>query len=98
MEYKLISGKDLEDNLDKYFIIDVRTKEEYAAGHVPGSINVPHEEVLEHIDKINTDKPLAIYCGSTRRSKYVADILTYAGFDDITIAPGVRLYNYKMTK
>lgn len=98
MEYKLISGKNLEDNLDKYFIIDVRTKEEYAAGHVPGSINVPHEEVLEHIDKIKTDKPLAMYCGSTRRSEYAADILTYAGFDDITIAPGVRLYDYKMTK
>lgn len=42
MEYKLISGKDLEDNLDNYFIIDARTKEEYDEGHVPRAINIPH--------------------------------------------------------
>lgn len=98
MEYKLISGKDLEENLDKYFIIDARTKEEYDQGHIPGSINIPHDEVLENIDKIKADKPLAMYCGSTRRSEYAADILTHTGFNDITIAPGVRLYDYKMTK
>lgn len=39
-----------------------------------------------------------MYCGSTRRSEYAADILTHAGFNDITITPGDRLYNYKMTK
>lgn len=39
-----------------------------------------------------------MYCGSTRRSEYAADILTLAGFNKITIAPGVRLYDYKMTK
>ena len=68
MEYKLISGKDLEDNLENYFIIDARTKEEYDEDHVPGSINIPHEEVLNHISKIKTNKPLDMYCGSTRRS------------------------------
>lgn len=98
MEYKLISGKDLEDNLENYFIIDARTKEEYDEGHVPGSINIPHEEVLNHIRKTKTNKPLAMYCRSTRRSEYAADILTLAGFNDITIAPGVGLYDYKMTK
>lgn len=98
MEYKLISGNELENNLEKYFIIDVRTRDEYLDGHVPGSINIPYYEILENLDKIDTDKSLVLYCGSTRRSEFAADMLTHANFSDITIAPGVRLYEYKMTK
>ena len=80
MEYKLISGKVLENNLEKYFIIDVRTKQEYDEGHVPGSINIPHDKILNHISKIKTNKPIAMYCGSNGRSEYAADILTHAGY------------------
>lgn len=98
MEYKFISGNELENNLEKYFIIDVRTRDEYLDGHVPGSINIPYDEILENLDKIDTDKSLVLYCGSTRRSEFAADLLTHANFSDITIAPGVRLYEYKMTK
>ncbi|MFO3716735.1 rhodanese-like domain-containing protein [Anaerococcus sp. ENR1011] len=47
----------MEDNLENYYIIDARTKEEYDEGHVPGSINIPHEEVLNHISKIKTISP-----------------------------------------
>lgn len=98
MEYKFISGNELENNLEKYFIIDVRTREEYDNGHVPGSINIPYDEILENLDKIDTGKSLVLYCGSTRRSEFAADMLIHANFSDITIAPGVRLYEYKMTK
>ncbi len=98
MKYKLISGNELENNLEKYFIIDVRNKEEYAEGHVPGSINIPYDKVLENIGKIDKNAHLALYCGSTRRSEFSADILSHAGFNDITIAPGVRLYDYKMVR
>lgn len=98
MEYKFISGNELENNLEKYFIIDVRTREEYNNGHVPGSINIPYDEILENLDKIKSNKPLVLYCGSTRRSEFAADLLSHANFSDITIAPGVRLYEYKMTK
>ena len=68
MEYKFISGNELENNLEKYFIIDVRTRDEYLDGHLPGSINIPYDEILENLDKIDTDKSLVLYCGSTRRS------------------------------
>ena len=98
MEYKFISGNELENNLEKYFIIDVRTRDEYLDGHVPRSINIPYDEILENIDKIKAENPLVLYCGSTRRSEFAADMLSHANISDITIAPGVRLYEYKMTK
>ena len=98
MEYKFISGNELENNLEEYFIIDVRTREEYDNGHVPGSINIPYDEILENLDKIDTDKSLVLYCGSTRRSEFAADMLSHANISDITIAPGVRLYDYKMVR
>ncbi|MBM0046904.1 rhodanese-like domain-containing protein [Anaerococcus sp. mt242] len=98
MIYKLISGNELEKNLENYFVIDARTREEFKEGHIPYAINIPYDEVLENLDKIKTDKPIVLYCGSTRRSEFAADMLTHANFSDITIAPGVRLYDYKMTK
>lgn len=98
MIYKLISGNELEKNLENYFVIDARTREEFKEGYIPYAINIPYDEVLENLDKIKTDKPIVLYCGSTRRSEFAADMLTHANFYDITIAPGVRLYDYKMTK
>ena len=98
MEYKLISGSELENNLKKYFIIDTRSKGEYELGHVPGSINIPFDQVLENIEIIDKNMPLVLYCGSNSRSKFAADILAHAGYKDITIAPGVRLYDYNLIK
>lgn len=99
MNFKEISGSDLENNLDSYVIYDVRSKEEYKLGHIKGAINIPHDEVAEHIDVFrNLDKPIVLHCRTNNRSFYAASILQGTGIDDITIAPGVAYYDYKLTK
>ena len=51
-------------------ILDVRTPEEYAAGHVPGAINIPHDQVRARLAEIDSakDQPIVVYCRSGRRA------------------------------
>lgn len=99
MNFKEISGSDLENNLDSYIICDVRSKEEYKLGHIKGAINIPYDEVAANIDMFkNLDKPIVLYCRTNNRSFYAGSILEAAGIDNITIAPGVAYYDYKLTK
>ena len=50
-------------------IIDVRTPGEYMGGHVTGSINIPLQNILEHVDEIKSMKePIIFCCASGNRS------------------------------
>lgn len=43
-------------------ILDVRPREEFAAGHVPGAINIPLEELEKHLDDLPKDREIIAYC------------------------------------
>jgi phage shock protein E len=43
-------------------IVDVRTTAEFAGGHVAGSINIPLQEIQEHLDRIKNLQPPVIFC------------------------------------
>jgi phage shock protein E len=50
-------------------IIDVRTRAEFAGGHVAGSINIPLQEITEHIEEIKAMvQPIIFCCASGNRS------------------------------
>ena len=63
-------------------IIDVRTAEEFAAGHFPGAINIPHEDIIEGIQEYNVgkDQTVLLYCRSGNRSGQAEARLQAAGF------------------
>ena len=63
-------------------IIDVRTAEEFAAGHFPGAINIPHEDIIEGIEEYNVgkDQTVLLYCRSGNRSGQAEARLQSAGF------------------
>ena len=71
-------------------LLDVRTPEEYAAGHVPGSRNIP----LDRIGGAQLDKsaPLFVYCRSGARSGQACAILTRRGYEAVNIG-GVLSYH-----
>ncbi len=73
-------------------IIDVRNPDEYNKGHVEGSLNIPHTEILEGIKKypISQDTPLIIYCVSGMRSKAACSTLKLAGFTNVKNAGTLR--------
>ena len=65
--------------------IDVRSAEEYKAGHVPGALNVPHNQIEDHLDQIShlKDKPVLLYCRSGRRASMAEATLTELGFTQL---------------
>lgn len=71
-------------------LLDVRTEEEYAGGHVPGSRNVP----LDHIGRADLDPsaPLFVYCRSGARSGQACAILKQRGYNATNIG-GILTYD-----
>jgi rhodanese-related sulfurtransferase len=64
-------------------ILDVRTPEEFAAGHVPGAINVSHDQVEARLPELSVykSKDVVVYCRSGRRTKLALDVLKTNGFE-----------------
>ena len=56
-------------------LVDVRTPEEFAAGHIPGAINMPVDSFDPAAVPQNSGQETILYCGSSRRSGIAADIL-----------------------
>ena len=62
------------------FVLDVRTPEEFAAGHIPGAVNIPHDQVAARLMDVPKDKDVVIYCRSGRRSAIAAEALAANGY------------------
>ena len=62
-------------------ILDVRTKSEYASGHVEGSINVPLNELNGYLKMLKKDNSIITCCASGMRSSSAVKILKSAGFE-----------------
>ena len=68
-----------------YIIIDVRTPEEYAEGHIQGAlnINVKSESFVTEIENLSKSDTLLVYCRSGRRSLYASQVMVSFGFQKI---------------
>lgn len=70
---------------EQVLVVDVRSSEEFAAGHVPGAINLPHDALTgsEPLLKDWKQKPVVVYCKSGRRSAIAAEVLEKQGFTQL---------------
>lgn len=64
-------------------ILDVRTAEEYEAGHIPGAINIHFREIGERLDEIPNNGPIVVYCERGIRANIAETTLRDAGIDSI---------------
>lgn len=64
-------------------VVDVRTPDEYAAGHIEGAINVPLNTIAQSLDKFPTDKPVMVYCASGHRAGMATSALRILGYDNV---------------
>lgn len=62
-------------------IIDVRSKAEYASGHIKGSLNIPLDTLQNSLAKISKSKPVITCCASGMRSATAKGILQNNGFE-----------------
>lgn len=63
------------------FLLDVRTPEEFGAGHLEGATNVPIQGLEERLEEIPRDRRVVVYCASGRRSAKATAILQAAGVE-----------------
>ncbi len=75
-----------------YIILDVRTAEEFADGHIPGAINIPNETIgTETIEQLpDKEQLILVYCRSGNRSKQAAEKLVNLGYTNIVEFGGIN--------
>lgn len=60
-------------------ILDVRTAEEFAEGHVPGAILIPHDQLADRLSELGGATEVVVYCHSGRRAGWAGQTLDQAG-------------------
>jgi phage shock protein E len=62
-------------------VVDVRTPEEFAEGHVPGAVNIPFDQMAARAGELGpATTPVLLYCRTGRRSGLAAKTLAQKGF------------------
>ena len=60
---------------DKLAVVDVRTPEEFAQGHVPGALLLPVQTLAEQIDKVPADRPVLLLCRTGMRAQRAYEVI-----------------------
>ena len=103
--FDLLNGPDINDGLKDYqaaekaILIDAREADEYADGHIGGSINLPLSRFMEADTKFKDKSvPIYVYCHSGARSKRMAAGLTKLGFKKVVNIGGILDYKGEIEK
>ena len=81
-------------------LVDARTPAEYAAGHIPGAVNidVTSDRFDEQVTALDRKRPVAVYCRSGNRSKTAARKFAAEGFRVYELDKGLNGWNGKLEK
>ena len=101
--FNIFSHKDINEGVRNFresknaILLDVRTREEYASGHIEGSRNLPLDEI-DRVDSIIKDKnvPLYVHCLSGGRSARAAAYLKGKGYREVHDIGGIGSYRGKI--
>lgn len=93
-------AKKIMDSETGYVILDVRTEEEFAEGHIKGAILIPDYEIAARAEDILLDKnqKILVYCRSGRRSKLAAEALLALGYTNVWEFGGIIDWPYEIEK
>jgi hydroxyacylglutathione hydrolase len=82
---QLIDPDQLAERIDgdELLVLDVRDADEYAEGHIPGSVNLPYGELPERLGELPRDRAIAAICSGGKRSGLAASILQREGFERV---------------
>ena len=78
----LALGQRLEAADADLLVLDVRNAAEFAEGHIPGAVNIPHDAIAARIAELGPadGRDIVVYCRSGRRSELALAVLKEAGF------------------
>ena len=93
-------AKTIMDTEKDYVIIDARTEEEFAEGHIANAILIPEYEITSRAEKELPDKEqlILVYCRSGRRSKIASEELVNLGYTNVKEFGGIIDWPYEVVK
>ena len=93
-------AKTIMDTDKDYIIIDARTEEEFAEGHIENAILIPEYEISNRAEEELPDKEqlILVYCRSGRRSKIASEELVKLGYTNVKEFGGIIDWPYETVK
>ena len=89
---KLWYAQDVDEVLEHTLVLDTRSRAEFASGHLPGALNIPHTELRERLDEVRdaaAGRRTSVMCASGMRSYIAYRVLAQHGFDATTLSGGI---------
>ena len=74
------------------FLLDVRLPTEFSAGHIPGAVNIPVDDLRSRLSEIPTGRKIVTYCQVGQRGYLATRILLQAGFPAVNIGGGFKTF------
>ena len=95
-----VEAKTIMDTEQNYIIIDARTQEEFAEGHIENAILIPEYEIKDRAEKELPDKEtlILVYCRSGRRSKIASQELVRLGYTNVKEFGGIIDWPYEVVE
>lgn len=95
----MISAEQVQEKIDKneeFILLDVRTKEEYEQGRIPGTVLIPLNDLENQVTlKLeNKEAEIVVYCRSGNRSKRAVEILKSMGYTNVHDLGGIIDWPY----
>ena len=90
----VISWRELLEQKENVMLIDTRTAEEFSFGTISGAVNIPLDEMREHLAEIPTDKPVVLFCAVGLRGYLAQRILMGRGYRNVrNLTGGYKSYS-----
>jgi NADPH-dependent 2,4-dienoyl-CoA reductase/sulfur reductase-like enzyme/rhodanese-related sulfurtransferase len=78
--------------VEQPFLLDVRTPQEFASGHIPGAVNIPVDDLRSRLGELPRDRQIATYCHVGQRGYLATRILLQKGFFAVNVGGGCMTY------
>jgi rhodanese-related sulfurtransferase len=78
--------------MQKPYLLDVRTPEEFSAGHFPEAVNIPVDELRARTAELPVERQIAVYCQVGQRGYLATRILRQKGFNAVNVGGGYKTY------
>ncbi|HEX7202591.1 MAG TPA: rhodanese-like domain-containing protein [Arthrobacter sp.] len=86
--YRTVTADELATVWPRATLVDVRSREEHATAHIPGSLNIPLEELPSRLADL-PNNTIHVLCGSGKRSSQAVRILADRGYQTVNVAGGI---------